>query len=83
MSLGHVHVDDNAGDADAHLAPGAGTIDIAGMVGALAEGGYQGWLVPELGILGATVIPETAERLLRESRDYLDRVLSRMERQRG
>ena len=74
--LGHVHIDDNAGDTDTHLAPGAGTIDIAGMVAALVEAGYQGWLAPELNILGAYVIPETAERLLRESREYLERILS-------
>ncbi len=73
--LGHVHVDDNLGDTDAHLALGEGSIDLAGMVAALAEAGYGGWLAPELGILGDYVIPETAERLLRASRTYLQRLV--------
>ena len=37
-------------------------------------------LALELGILGAYVIPDTAERLLRESHAYLQRLLAAPER---
>lgn len=73
--VGYVHVDDNAGDADAHLAPGAGTLDLAGMLHALHAAGYDGWVSVELGILGDYVLPRTAERLLRDAREYLERTL--------
>jgi protein FrlC len=63
----HIHVDDNTGEVDVHLAPGAGNIDLAGMVEVLRESGYQGWLSAELGILGEYALPENAERLLHET----------------
>jgi len=74
--LGHVHVDDNHGDTDAHLVPGAGDLDLAGMLAALQASGYDGWLSVELGILGDYVLPERAEHLLCESRAYLDGILA-------
>ncbi len=74
--VGYIHVDDNAGDADAHLAPGAGTLDLPGMLRVLDAAGYDGWVSVELGILGEYVLPRTAERLLREARQYLAQALS-------
>ena len=59
----HIHVDDNHGTVDAHLAPGEGTVDLAGMTRALVESGYDGWFSAELSILGEYAMPDTAERL--------------------
>jgi fructoselysine 3-epimerase len=64
----HVHVDDNHGAIDSHLAPGEGSVDLAGMTRVLAEFGYDGWLSAELGILGEYAMPELAEPLLRQTR---------------
>ena len=48
--LGHVDLDDNDGAADAHLAPGAGTIDFAPFAAALKRAGYAGYVSVELGM---------------------------------
>jgi fructoselysine 3-epimerase len=48
--LGHVDFDDNDGSADAHLAPGAGTIDFAPFVAALQAANYDGYVAAELGM---------------------------------
>jgi protein FrlC len=48
--LGHVDFDDNDGAADAHLAPGAGTIDFAPFVAALKGADYRGFIAAELGM---------------------------------
>ena len=45
----HIHIDDNNGDSDAHLIPGAGSIDYAPFVSALRDIGYQGFVSAELG----------------------------------
>ena len=45
----HIHIDDNHGDSDAHLIPGAGSIDYAPFVSALRDIGYQGFVSAELG----------------------------------
>ena len=48
--LGHVDLDDNDGSADAHLAPGAGTIDFAPFAATLTRAGYAGYVSAELGM---------------------------------
>jgi fructoselysine 3-epimerase len=48
--LGHVDLDDNDGSADAHLSPGAGTIDFAPLAAALKHVGYTGYVSAELGM---------------------------------
>jgi len=48
--LGHVDLDDNDGSADAHLAPGAGTIDFAPFAAALQRANYAGYIAVELGM---------------------------------
>jgi sugar phosphate isomerase/epimerase len=58
-SLGHVDLDDNDASADAHLAPGAGTIDFAPFVGALKAANYAGYIAVELGMAYA-LDPEPA-----------------------
>jgi protein FrlC len=45
----HIHLDDNHGDADAHLIPGRGSVDFAGLAEALKASGYSGFLSAELG----------------------------------
>ena len=67
----HIHVDDNAGAIDSHLAPGHGTIDLVGMTRALIDHGYDGWLSAELGILGEYAMPEHAEPLLAETHRHM------------
>jgi protein FrlC len=45
----HVHVDDNRGDTDAHLIPGAGTVVFEALAESLRTIGYSGFLSAELG----------------------------------
>ena len=45
----HIHVDDNDGTSDAHLLPGAATVDFAALRRALEVIGYDGYLSAELG----------------------------------
>ena len=78
--IDHVHIDDNHGTVDAHLAPGEGTVDLAGMTSELARYGYQGWISAELGILGEYAMPETAERLLRETFAAMEGLVGQAER---
>lgn len=47
--LGHVHIDDNYGYHDDHLAPGEGNAPIRDMVKLLREKGYRGELIVEPG----------------------------------
>ncbi len=47
--IGHVHLDDNYGYHDDHLAPGEGNTPIKAMVKALREEGYDGELIVEPG----------------------------------
>jgi sugar phosphate isomerase/epimerase len=60
--LGHVQL----GDTN-RLEPGAGHLDWGGIVSALADTGYDGWLAMECGLSGASaeVLPRVA-RLLRQ-----------------
>jgi sugar phosphate isomerase/epimerase len=44
----HLHLHDNAGERDDHLAFGEGTIDWGGVVAALAVGGYSGTAILEV-----------------------------------
>lgn len=45
----HIHIDDNYGDADAHLIPGEGGIDFSSLARALKVIDYQGFISAELG----------------------------------
>ncbi len=47
--IGHVHLDDNYGYQDEHLAPGEGNTPIREMVKILKENGYDGELIVEPG----------------------------------
>ncbi len=47
--IGHVHIDDNYGYHDDHLAPGEGNTPIKGMIKILKENGYDGELIIEPG----------------------------------
>ncbi len=47
--IGHVHIDDNYGYHDDHLAPGEGNAPIKEMVRTLKENGYNGELIIEPG----------------------------------
>lgn len=47
--IGHVHVDDNYGYHDDHLAPGEGNAPIREMIKVLKESGYNGELIVEPG----------------------------------
>jgi sugar phosphate isomerase/epimerase len=45
----HIHIDDNYGDADAHLIPGEGEIDFSSLARVLKAINYQGFISAELG----------------------------------
>ena len=65
----HIHIDDNCGDSDAHLVPGAGTIDFVSLAEALREVGYQGAISAELGFqytLDPDPAVETTYQMLNE-----------------
>ncbi len=47
--IGHVHIDDNYGYHDDHLAPGEGNTPIKEMVRVLKENGYKGEMIVEPG----------------------------------
>jgi len=47
--VGHVHLDDNYGYHDDHLAPGEGNAPIVEMIKALKDNGYKGELIVEPG----------------------------------
>ena len=47
--VGHVHLDDNYGYNDEHLAPGEGNAPITAMIKALKDSGYKGELIIEPG----------------------------------
>ena len=47
--VGHVHLDDNYGYHDDHLAPGEGNAPIKEMIQALKNNGYKGELIVEPG----------------------------------
>ena len=47
--IGHVHVDDNYGYGDEHLAPGEGNAPIKEMIKVLKKNGYDGELIVEPG----------------------------------
>lgn len=44
----HIHLDDNNGDSDSHLIPGKGNVDFRGLVRALKEINYSGYISAEL-----------------------------------
>jgi sugar phosphate isomerase/epimerase len=45
----HIHIDDNNGDADAHMIPGKGKVDFEALAEGLDKIGYKGFLSGELG----------------------------------
>ena len=45
----HIHIDDNLGDADAHLIPGKGTVDFQSLGRGLRYIDYRGFISAELG----------------------------------
>ena len=47
--VGHIHLDDNFGYNDEHLAPGEGNAPITEMMKALKDNGYKGELIVEPG----------------------------------
>tara|TARA_Y100000310_G_C20704331_1_gene833705 strand:- start:32074 stop:34224 length:2151 start_codon:yes stop_codon:yes gene_type:complete len=47
--IGHVHIDDNYGYQDDHLAPGEGNTPVKEMIKILKENGYKGELIVEPG----------------------------------
>jgi sugar phosphate isomerase/epimerase len=47
--VGHVHIDDNYGYHDDHLAPGQGNTPVKAMIKALKENGYDGEMIVEPG----------------------------------
>ncbi|MAG72717.1 hypothetical protein CL620_00245 [archaeon] len=47
--IGHVHIDDNYGYHDDHLAPGEGNTPIKAMIKTLKENGYKGEMIIEPG----------------------------------
>ena len=73
----HIHFDDNNLEVDAHLAPGEGIIDLQAMTNLVVASGYQGWISAELSVLGPYALPENAERLLRDTRIEMTRLLAR------
>lgn len=48
--LASLHFHDNAGEADTHMLPGEGTLDVDGVCAALAEIGYAGPMLLELNL---------------------------------
>jgi sugar phosphate isomerase/epimerase len=66
-----VHVNDNRGDWDAHLAPGDGTIDWPWFVRELRNNGFQGSLVLELHGGGDESVNDVLMRAVR-AREYLE-----------
>jgi fructoselysine 3-epimerase len=74
--IGHIHIDDNHGQIDAHLAPGEGTIDLQGMTNVVLGSGYSGWISAELAFLGPYALPENAEPLLRSSREIMANLIA-------
>ena len=60
--LFHVHIDDNHGQRDQHLVPGEGVFDFIGMLKALAQINYSGYLGAELE-WGYTIDPDPPVRL--------------------
>lgn len=45
----HIHIDDNMGDADAHLIPGKGTVNFQSLARGLRDIDYHGFVSAELG----------------------------------
>jgi sugar phosphate isomerase/epimerase len=74
--LAHVHIDDNRGNIDSHLAPGEGGIDFKPLLVALDQIGYTGYLSLELNISGPYSIPPEPERLIKKSREFLIDLMS-------
>lgn len=71
----HVHLDDNCGDIDAHLALGQGNIDFSYLLSELERIDYRGYLSVELSDDGDYVIPQNPETLIRKSRDFLTEIM--------
>ena len=68
-----VHVNDNKGDRDSHLAPGDGAIDWPSVVGELRKHEFHGSLILELSSGEHESVHDTLARATR-ARDYLERL---------
>lgn len=67
-----VHVNDNHGDRDAHLAPGDGSIDWPWVIGELRRNGFHGMLVLELSAGEEEPLPDVLARAVR-AREFMER----------
>lgn len=66
--LGHIHISDNLGKRDDHLAVGQGTVDFSTLIGRLVELGYDDTITLE--------IFDQDRRKLTESREKIKRLVS-------
>lgn len=73
-----LHVNDNLGDRDGHLAPGDGAIDWTSLVRQLHQWRFHGPLILELA--GSGEPPERVMEHARHARAYLHEILSQVER---
>ena len=71
--LRHVHVNDNAGDSDAHLLPGEGTFDFATACRALKAAGYSGYLSAEIMMFGPNPVPPNPAGVLARTLEHVRR----------
>ncbi|WP_163340422.1 sugar phosphate isomerase/epimerase [Desulfopila sp. IMCC35008] len=65
--IGHLHISDNLGKKDQHLAVGQGTVDFSTLISRLVELGYDATITLE--------IFDQDRRLLTESRDKIQRLV--------
>ncbi len=70
--LGHIHISDNLGKRDDHLAVGQGTVDFATLISRLVELGYDDTITLE--------IFDQDRRMLTESREKIIRLFDTMKR---
>jgi protein FrlC len=75
--LTHVHIDDNLGNTDSHLAPGDGNIDFNPLLEALEKTKYSGYLSLELDILGPNALPPQPEKLVKKSKEFLINLMNK------
>ena len=72
-SLGHIHISDNLGKRDDHLAVGQGTVDFSTLISRLVELGYDDTITLE--------IFDHNRRMLTESRDKIQKLFDTVKTQ--
>lgn len=72
-----LHVNDNLGDSDGHLAPGEGAIDWISLIRQLRQWRFQGPLILELA--GSGEDPAVIMEKARNSRTYLGEIISKLD----